>query len=33
VQNEKLIAQYEERIKHLEAEVGFLREELRARRG
>jgi transcriptional regulator with XRE-family HTH domain len=33
VQNEKLIAQYEERIKHLEAEVGFLRDELRARRG
>lgn len=30
---EKLIAQYEERIKHLEAEVGFLRDELRARRG
>ncbi len=30
---EKLIAQYGERIKHLEAEVVFLREELRARRG
>ena len=31
-QNEKLIAQYEERITHLEADVAFLREELRARR-
>jgi transcriptional regulator with XRE-family HTH domain len=29
---EKLIAQYEERITHLEADVAFLREELRARR-
>jgi transcriptional regulator with XRE-family HTH domain len=29
---DKLIAQYEERITHLEADVAFLREELRARR-